>query len=389
VKKEGRSLNKDLRIFQRRHISARSGWRGAGTGSKVLCILLVLVSIVLSVIGCAVVYSAVGSALFYRQFAVLMSFIPMCFVVLLLCPKFVYGFVYRTSPVIYLLALCLLCIAHFIGYSAMGAQRWIHYGAVNFQPSELMKLAMILYLSYIFDKMKEHEIGDVLCVIKPVLVVMIPFIFVLKQPNLGTALLILFVAGVIFFVAGVKKWKFITVILLVVIIFPLIWQYALYDYQKKRVVTFLNPESDVLGAGYNIAQSKIAIGSGLLYGKGFARGSQAKLNFLPEKHTDFVFAMIAEEFGFVVVCTVLSLYVGLIIICYVIAARAKTSYGATSAAGIASMLFGQIFVNISMISGLMPVVGIALPFLSYGGSNLLVLLLAMSHLLSVEMNNNS
>ena len=219
----------------------------------------------------------------------------------------------------------------------------------------------------------------------PLLVVMIPVLIILKQPNLGTSAIIILIAGAMFFVVGVQTWKFIAVIISCIASTPIIWNF-LHDYQKKRVMTFLNPEDDVLGAGYNIMQSKIAIGSGGWNGKGLMQGTQVQLSFLPEKHTDFVFTILAEEYGFSGVILCLIIYLLLIYTIYFIALRVKNNYSKFICIGVASMLFFHVFINIGMVSGLLPVVGTPLPLLSYGRSNLVTTLIGIGLVLNADIN---
>lgn len=293
--------------------------------------------------------------------------------------------IYNLSYIIYFGALILLLLVAILGHSAMGATRWVNLGIIKLQPSELMKLGVILALARYFHSTPYKQITSGRKLITPILLVVIPVILILKQPDLGTAIITLLVAAVLFFVAGVRLWKFALVSAIAGCSIPILWQY-LYDYQKQRILVFLDPELDPLGNGYNIIQSKIAIGSGGLFGKGMLNGSQAQLEFLPENQTDFVFSMFSEEFGFVGVTLLMLLY--LIIITYgtAIALNCKSHFGKLLAYGIICLFTLQVFVNMGMVMGLLPVVGVPLPFLSYGGTIMATILLSFGLLLSVQLN---
>ena len=284
---------------------------------------------------------------------------------------------------IYAVTLVLLVVAEILGYTAMGAQRWLRFGFVNIQPSELMKIGLILALARYFHATKFTEIKTWKGIIFPIFLTLVPVALVLKQPNLGTATILLLVSGAIFFIAGVKIYKFALVLGGVIITGPICWNF-LHDYQKQRIMTFLNPESDHLGAGYNIIQSQVAVGAGGIYGQGLLQGSQNQLDFLPEKHTDFIFTLLAEECGFIGVVLILALYMLLISMCWLISRNSNALASRIIAAGIASLLFVHIFINIGMISGILPVVGTPLPFLSYGRSNLMTCWFGIGLVLSVN-----
>jgi rod shape determining protein RodA len=269
----------------------------------------------------------------------------------------------------------------------MGAQRWIDLGFFQLQPSELMKPALTLALARYFHGVTLDQIGRPLLLIPPLLLVFTPVAFVLMQPNLGTSLLLIMGSGAIFFAAGVRVWKFLLVIGGGLSAIPIAWEF-LHDYQKQRVYTFLDPETDPLGAGYNILQSKIALGSGGLFGKGFMSGSQSQLMFLPEKHTDFIFVVLAEEFGMVGAATLLALYVLLFIYGWVIALNSRSQFGRLVAVGMTAQFFLYVFVNVAMVMGLIPVVGIPLPLVSYGGSAMMTLMIGVGLLLSMSVHRD-
>ena len=283
----------------------------------------------------------------------------------------------------YLVSLALLGSVEIIGSGAMGAQRWIDLGFFQLQPSELVKVAMVLALARYFHGRTHAQIGNPLFLIPPLLIVFVPAALVLRQPDLGTAVLIIAVGGGLFFLAGVRIWKFLLLIVAAVAAVPIAWQY-LHDYQRQRILTFFDPETDPLGSGYHIMQALIALGSGGMFGKGYMQGTQSNLDFLPEKQTDFNFTMLSEEFGFVGAITLIGLYLVLIVFGYAIALRSRNQYGRLVALGLTSAFFLYIFINIAMVMGLIPVVGVPLPLVSYGGTALLALLFSFGLVLNVH-----
>ena len=346
-------------------------------------ILLCFIVIILITISWAILFSASGGD--YEIWANKQLYAGIIALLLALCIALTpIQYLYYSSY--YLLGLCiiLLIVADFSGHTAMGAQRWIKVGLISIQPSEITKVGVIMALSRIFSSMSSEQIGISKSLIVPLLIVIIPVILILKQPNLGTSTIITLISGTIFFVAGVKLWKFALVIISVLISMPIIWNF-MHDYQKRRVMIFLNPEQDLLGDGYNIMQSKIAIGSGGLYGKGLLKGSQVQLSFLPEKHTDFIFTILAEELGFYGVIVLLILYLMMLFIIYLIAIAAKNIYSKLLCVGVASLIFFHLFINLGMISGLLPVVGTPLSFLSYGRSNLITTIICIGLVLNADL----
>ena len=281
----------------------------------------------------------------------------------------------------------LLVLVLRMGHVGKGAQRWLELGGLQLQPSELMKLALVLALAAWFHKASWERMGNPLFLIPPLLAVLIPVGLILKEPNLGTAAITAMLGASIFFAAGVRWWKF----LLVALPIPLLTQFVyghLHDYQRARIDTFMNPESDPLGAGYNIIQSKIALGSGGMWGKGFLQGTQGHLDFLPEKQTDFIFTMIGEEFGFVGGLAVLGL-LGLIIVGgMLIALRCRNQFGRLVALGISCNFFLYVFVNIAMVMGVIPVGGVPLPLVSHGGSAMLTVMVGFGVLMSVHVHRD-
>ena len=284
------------------------------------------------------------------------------------------------SPFLYLFGLCLLVVVFFTGHIGKGAQRWLNLGIINFEPSEVMKIALPLCIAaYLQDKklpLGLRELGW--CVV----LMIIPVAITLKQPDLGTATLLVLSGGCIIFLAGLH-WRIILAILgSITISLPIVWHF-LHDYQKQRVLTFINPESVPLTTGYHIIQSKIAIGSGGLWGKGWLAGTQSHLQFLPENATDFIFAHISEEFGLFGAICILTLIISITIRGYQIALRAQDTFSRLVAAGLSTNFFCYAFVNIGMTTGILPVVGVPLPLISYGGSFLVTTMLGIGILMSI------
>ena len=286
------------------------------------------------------------------------------------------------ASVAYLGSVVLLLAVEFFGSVGMGAQRWIDLGFMRLQPSELMKVTLVLVLAAYYDWLPNTRKSQPIWVLLPVLLILIPTALVLRQPDLGTSLLLLAAGGGLMFLAGVH-WAYFAAVLTagVGLITAVVqsrgtdWQ-LLQDYQFRRIDTFLDPSSDPLGAGYHITQSKIALGSGGWTGRGFMQGTQSRLNFLPEKHTDFIFTTLAEEFGFIGAFSLLALYALIIVFCVVSALANKDRFSSLLTLGVALNFFLFFAVNMSMVMGLAPVVGVPLPLVSYGGSAMLVLMLA-------------
>lgn len=294
---------------------------------------------------------------------------------------------FRHAYTLYLAVLALLVAVEVIGFIGMGAQRWINLGFANIQPSELMKVALVVALARYFHRCTLEEIGRPLYLVPPLAMVAAPAVLVLRQPDLGTTLMLTMGAGAVFFAAGVRLWKFAVVLIAGLTAIPVGWHF-LYDYQRQRVLAFLNPESDPLGSGYHIIQSKIALGSGGLFGKGFLQGTQAHLNFLPEKQTDFVFTMLAEEFGMVGGMVLIGLYILLIAYGFAIALRSRSHFGRLVAIGTTTTFFLYVFINIAMVMGLIPVVGAPLPLISYGGTAMVTVLLGFGLLMGVFVHRD-
>lgn len=296
------------------------------------------------------------------------------------------------SPIAYIGGIGLLVAVEFLGSKGMGAQRWLDLGPVQVQPSELMKIGLVLALARYYSILDRGKVSHPLWMIPPLLLILLPMLLVLKQPDLGTALLLAFGGSVVMFLAGVSWWYFGSAITLAGSSVWVImasrgtdWQ-ILKEYQYRRIETFLNPESDPLGAGYHITQSKIAMGSGGVSGRGFMQGTQSRLNFLPEKHTDFIFTTLSEEFGFVGSVSLLVLYMLILIFCFVAMAANRDRFSALLIGGLSAVFFCFWAANMAMVMGIIPVVGVPLPLVSYGGSAMLVLLIAFGLIQSAHVH---
>ncbi len=285
---------------------------------------------------------------------------------------------------IYAIVLTMLILVELMGFVGMGAQRWLDLYIFNLQPSELMRVALILALSHYFSFLEAEEARQIKNLIVPLLLIFVPVLLAMRQPDLGTAILLLSSGLAIFFVSGVPWWFFAAGFVTIISAIPILWNF-LYDYQKKRILIFLNPESDPSHAGYHISQSKIALGSGGFTGKGWLKGTQSHLNFLPEKQTDFIFTMFAEEFGLIGCVLVIGLFSILLFWGFTIADRARLKFDKLVAIGITTTLFLYVFINIGMVMGLLPVVGVPLPFMSYGGTAMITLMLSMGILSCVSV----
>ena len=293
----------------------------------------------------------------------------------------------RYAYIFYFITLILLVVVEVAGHTGMGATRWINLGFIKLQPSEFMKIAMVLVLARYFHTSSLQSIESVRGIIPPLLMAIFPAFLIVLQPDLGTALMLIFTTAAMFFAVGVQIWKFVVVFIGGLVTIPFAWHF-LHDYQQNRVLTFLNPERDPLGAGYHIIQSKIALGSGGVFGKGFLKGSQSHLNFLPEKHTDFIFTMLSEEFGLVGAVLVVILNILILAYSYSFALKSTSYFGKLLAIGLATNYFMYVFINIAMVLGLLPVVGIPLPLISYGGTVMLSIMASFGIILCVHINRN-
>ncbi len=341
---------------------------------------LLVALLLLAGIGLLVLYSASDQNMAVVQgqgLRILLAF----FIMLLLAQFSPYGIQFW-SPSLYGLGLLLLVAVLVMGEIGKGAQRWLDLGFVTFQPSEIMKLAVPMMIAWYFAEAPLPPNRKRLTVAGTLLI--IPTLLVAKQPDLGTALLIASSGIFVLLLAGLS-WRFISLFMfLLMSCTPIAWNYLLHDYQRQRVLTFINPENDPLGAGYHIIQSTIAIGSGGIYGKGWLNGTQSHLDFLPERSTDFIFAVLSEEFGFLGVTTLLCLYAFIIARGLFIASQAQHTFGRLLAGSITLTFFVYVFVNIGMVSGILPVVGVPLPLISYGGTSVVTLLAGFGILMSIQ-----
>jgi rod shape determining protein RodA len=292
------------------------------------------------------------------------------------------------SLLIYASLVILLILTKFFGVQSQGSRRWLNLFVFNLQPSEIMKIGIILFLSNYYHKISTNDVNKLKYLLFPLFAMTIPFLLVVTQPDLGTAILIFFSGAIITWLAGVR-WKIFAYLTGLLIILAPIAISFLKPYQKSRILTFLNPDTDPLGAGYQIIQSKIAVGSGGLTGKGFLNGSQAYLNYLPEKHTDFIFTLFSEEFGFIGSALIILLYATIIYRITRIGMLTRSIFAKLYCFGFASAFFVFVAVNMAMVLGLLPIVGAPLPILSYGGSSMLAIMLGLGIAMSCNIYKNT
>jgi len=344
---------------------------------------LVLVLTAIAAIGTVALYSAAGGrfdpwaarhAIRYgAAFAVLL-------VTALMPPKV---WLWLAWP-IYVVSLLLLVAVDIAGKTGMGAQRWLVVGPMQIQPSEITKVAVILVLARYYHGLTREQAARFLYTLPPLAVILLPVALVMVQPDLGTAMMVLLGGAALLFVAGVRLWMFLAAAVAAVGCLPLAWSF-MHDYQRKRVLTFLDPDRDPLGAGYHITQSKIAIGSGGLFGKGWLQGTQSSLNFLPEKQTDFIFTTFVEEWGMVGALVLLALFTLVLVWGFSIALRCQHHFGRLVALGVTAMMFLYVFINTAMVMGLLPVVGVPLPLVSNGGTAMVSVMFACGLLIGMNV----
>ena len=289
--------------------------------------------------------------------------------------------IYKAAWILYIVILLMLIGVEILGYTAKGGTRWIDLGSIRMQPSEPAKLAVVIMLARYFHGIAEQKVDKMRYLILPIVATLLPAMLIIKQPDL------LIIAAFMFFAAGVSIKKFLIVFVGLCASTPILWTF-LREYQKKRISVFLNPELDPFNSGYNIVQSKISIGSGGLFGKGLGAGTQSQLEFLPEHQTDFIFASLSEDFGFVGGMILLMLYSMIIYVSIGIAINSKSVFGKLLAIGVVSMFFSHIFVNIGMVMGLVPVVGVPLPLISYGGTMMGSMLGGFALVMNVHVNQS-
>ena len=346
--------------------------------------LLIIISVILlGLVGVASLYSAAGGDWdpWARNHLIRLIFGIFLMLSLALLPHEIF---FKLSVVSFIIGIMSLILVKFIGTG--NVQRWISFGGMNFQPSEAMKIALILVLAKYFDHVSKIELDKLKSYILPLFLILLPGFLVISQPDLGTGLTIILLGLAILFFVGISMKFVILCFVLLASSVPFIWN-QLYDYQKDRILVFLNPELDSLGSGYQIIQSKIAIGSGGIFGKGYLLGSQSRLNYLPEKHTDFIFTLISEELGFLGSILIILIFCILIVSIFKISFSVKSLFSKIITFGIGFLLFLYLSLNIGMVCGLLPVVGAPLPLISYGGTSLLTVLIGVGIVLSIDIND--
>ena len=363
-------LNSEITLFQK---------------IKNLDYILLISIILLSILSVFIMYSTDGGEILFHtknHFVKLVVFFPLMILVAFFNIKFWHNFSY----IIYIIVMLLLVYVSFLGIKSSGSQRWMDLYLFVLQPSELMKVAIIMCLAKYFHRLKIENVNSFTSMIIVLSIIIIPIIFVISQPDLGTSILIALSGLIILWLGGVKIKYFIYSFISFLISLPFIISF-LKPYQKLRILTFLDPDRDPLGAGYQIIQSKIAIGSGGLDGKGFLKGTQSYLDFLPEKHTDFIFTLFSEEFGFIGSVGLLILYSIIIFRIVRIGSISRSNFARLFCFGYAFAIFIYIVVNLSMVLGLLPIVGSPLPIMSYGGSSMLSTMIGFGIVLSAKINH--
>ena len=352
---------------------------------KELDYLLIVCVIILSIVSLFVMYSTDGGEILFHtrnHFYKLVTFFPL----MIILAFFSLRFWHNLSYIIYLSVILLLIWVSFFGIQSSGSQRWMDLYFFVLQPSELMKVAIILCLAKYYHRLKIENVNSLSSIIIVLSIIVLPVIFVLSQPDLGTSILIVLSGLIILWLGGVKLKYFVYSLITFLISLPFIISF-LKPYQKLRILTFLDPDRDPLGAGYQIIQSKIAVGSGGLDGKGFLKGTQSYLDFLPEKHTDFIFTLFSEEFGFIGSVALLILYSIIIFRIIRIGAISRSNFARLFCFGFAFAIFIYVVVNLSMVLGLLPIVGSPLPIMSYGGSSMLATMIGFGIVLSARVNH--
>ena len=347
---------------------------------------LILSVLFLSIIGLIMIFSASNSdgmnATYSQLLKIIFGFSVMFVVAMIDINNW-----QKYSFILYVLGVVILLYATFYGYIGKGSRRWINFLGVNIQPSEIMKIFLILGLAKFFEERKIDTLRDYVFLLLPIIMIAIPFFIILNQPDLGTSVILLFLGIVVFFVVGINIKFFLFFGFSILLCLPIIWN-ALHQYQRERLLTFFDPYTDPLGTGYHIIQSEIAIGSGGFFGKGWLKGTQSHLDFLPEKKTDFIFSMLGEEFGFLGTLSVIGLFILICIIGYIMSSSIeKNSFSKVVGIAVISNFFISGAINMAMVMGLMPVVGIPLPLVSYGGSSMITYFFGFGLLLSIELSH--
>jgi rod shape determining protein RodA len=343
---------------------------------KNLPVVFTLTLFAIAMFGFVLLFDAAKGDFFLYTYPQMIKFVIGLFIALVIGLTDI-RIIYKYSYFLFFISVFLLFLVPFVGHIGKGAQRWLDLGFFKFQPSELVKITLILALAKYYHRLNMNMISSFKNIFVALLFIGIPSTLTLIQPDLGTSLLIIMIGLSIMFACGVSKWFFTTITVAGMVAIPIFWNFVMYDYQKQRVLTFLNPESDPLGAGYHIIQSKIAIGSAGFFGKGFMQGTQSHLAFLPEKHTDFIFGLLAEDFGMFGSLILITCYIILILSCIKIAMNNRNHYSSLVAIGVGVCIFLYALINMCMVTGLMPVVGVPLPFVSYGGTSMLTLMVGV------------
>ena len=348
---------------------------------------LLAVVLAITALGVVNIYSAsasyrdIGTPYYLKQLYWIVAGLTLSFMVCSLDYHLFEDFAYWLyGAVVLMLVLVLL-----VGKTTMGATRWLDLGPINIQPSEPMKIVIIMTFARFFARYPVFKGLSLRELLLPLMLVGVPALLIMKQPDLGTATMVSLIAGTMLLFVGVRWSAFATLFAAFIPTVILAWQFGLHDYQKKRVYNFLNPDLDPQGSGYHIIQSKIAVGSGAIFGKGYMQGTQSQLRFLPEQHTDFAFSVFAEEWGFVGCLVVLALYLFLVLWGLAIAKRCNDRFGSLLAVGVSAMLFWHILINMGMVIGLFPVVGVPLPFFSYGGTSMVTSMIGVGILMNISM----
>ena len=348
--------------------------------------ILLLCILIIGGISIFAMYSTDGGEILYHTKSHIIRFF-ISFLVLIMLSFVNIRFWFSTGYIFYSIALVLLIWASFYGITASGSQRWISLYFINFQPSELMKIAIIICFAKYYHRVQIAHVNNIKNILFPFVILVIPIFLVTIQPDLGTSILIALSGIVVLWLAGINVKYFVYSFLLFIISAPFVISF-MKPYQKLRILTFFDPDKDPLGAGYQIIQSKIAVGSGGFYGKGFLKGTQGYLEFLPEKHTDFIFTLFSEEFGFVGSIILLAIYALMILRIIIVGAQSRTFFGRLFCFGFASAIFIYITVNMMMVLGLLPIVGSPLPIMSYGGSSMLATMIGFSIVMSCKIYKN-
>ena len=347
-----------------------------------LALVLLICSIgVMNIYSATASYRIVGTPYFFKQIYWIFAGLSLCIVACSLDYHILEDIAYWIYGGVVLLLVAVLVVDK----TSMGATRWLDMGIINIQPSEPMKIVIIMTFARFFSRYPVHNGLTLKDLFYPCLIIGLPAIMIMKQPDLGTAVLVILIASSMLMYVKVRWTAIVSVMLAALPICYGAWHFYLHDYQKNRIITFLNPEHDPLKTGYHIIQSKIAVGSGGIMGKGYLHGTQSQLRFLPEQHTDFAFSVFSEEWGFVGCLMILILYLFLVLWGLHIASRCNDRFGSLLAVGVTAMLFWHIIINMGMVIGLFPVVGVPLPFFSYGGTSMVTSMVGVGILLNISM----